>query len=621
MPSRNGVISILQSEDGVLRGIEPAGGAGGFVIGANIAGVAPFLTGHPFADLVKVSECWTIASGTGNYAIDIEDKVTQIDSGLVLTKWISESTIDADVPPGGEYRVRWTGTGQVSAGVAGNPNLYTAWQSPIAGVGEFTFTFPENQQLHLAVQEGTILSLECVSAVDYATYDAGQIFRQGWLDHVLTSNNRIIRILTNSNYESTTAVRTLPTSLTYGGMKNTESMLQLEAGSKSYQIPWEVACAMANTLDADLAINAPAFADRQYIRDIGQIINDNLEPHRRVFVELANETWNPGAAFYENQQRVGMANVPKVTLSLTPGGNSVSSVGHGFLEGELFRVMFSPATGAIPEFGNFWFTNQFTLRAINVTPDTFDVILDSDSSVATIPTDVTEVYAWKESDYVATSATLEDIDFNTGTKSLELWDDIKSSFTNPGRVKEIIGTQHDFLTRSLNRTGPNGTNGRYDFISLGPYFGLEHAVPAWESGDTLSDMLADGIIDVDITLVAIDDHLSAGYLPHKIFCYEGGQHYITDNITIPVGGDETALRAEAQVAFTDLNNSAEMATLYQRLHEGLADRGVWGGCTAKSLVSIWSVFGFWYATQTEDEVFNPAALLMANYGGVVAPTT
>ncbi len=621
MPSRNGRISIRPSADGVLRGIEPQGGAGGFVIGANTSGIARYLTNWPYADVVKCSDCWEFYSGSGNVTVDLEDRVTAIDAGIILSKSTITSSVDTDVPPGGEYRVRWTGTGEVSAGVPGNVNAYTGWNTPTAGSGEFTFTLTENNDLSLFVREGTILSLECVSAVDYTNYDSGQIFRQSWLTNMLALNNRIIRPLTNSNYEQEFTQRTTTTSLTYGGIKNLETGFQDEEGARSYQIPWEVMCEIANSLDCDLAINLPAFASADYITQVGSVIDQNLEPHRRVFVELANETWNSGPAFYENQQRIGMRDVPKITLSLTPGSNTASSPSHGFLEGETFRVMFSPNTGRIALFDSPYFTNQFLLRAVNVTQDSFDVVFDSDSSPAVAPTDVTEVYAWKTSDYPGNaSATIEDIDYNTGTQSVVVWDLFSSSFRNPGRIKEIVGSQHDWVARSLNRTGASGTNGRYDYLSLGPYFGLESATQAWESGDTLSDMLTDGLVDVNITLQAMDDHITAGYLPYKIFCYEGGQHYLNTFITIPQGGDEAALQAEAHTEFTTLNNSSEMATMYQTLHEGLADRGIWGGCTAKSLVNPWSEFGYWYALQTEDETFTPTTALMAGYDGVVEPT-
>lgn len=623
--ARNGTISIRPSEDNIMRGREPGGSHYGYLVGANNSGTAPFSTNWPYCDAVKNSYCWQIHSGSAAYTINRQDQITALSSGLVLKKWVIEppEIVGATVPKFGSYRVRWTGTGDISAGNSVSPTSHNAYVSPTSGSGEFTFTLPSGQSLWLYARNGTILTLECVHSEDIATYDGGQIWRQDWLDTISSFNQRIIRILVTQDYIDEGSKRTLPSALSYiSRQDHTTGLLNEDNGIQGLHMPWEVQCDLANKLNVDLAIVLQPFYTNSYIAEIGQIVDQNLEPSRRVFCETPNETWNEGGEYFIGCQWMGLLNVPKTLLTLTPGSNTVVSPGHTFTNGTTFRTILSPNSGVFGSGESVFDPCRYTLRATNVTSGGFDMVLDSTSAAAIPEAGLTEVYAYKLSDNGGQGLTsYTNVDYGTGQWAVDAWDSFKTHFANPGRVKEMIGTQQGWVERTLNRIGINGTNGRYDFISHGAYFGMGDVggVYLWESGDTLEDMLADGEASVDNTLASFDAVIAAGVPANKLFCYEGGQHYLCQYITIPPGGNVSALRAEAQTAFELLNHSEEMGLLYARLHQGLADRGVYGGCTANGAINPWGLSGFWYAIEYEGDAIDPRVQVMIDYNGVVEP--
>ena len=56
--------------------------------------------------------------------------------------------------------------------------------------------------------------------------------------------------------------------------------------------PWEVMVDLANQSNSDLWINVPISADDTYIRNLAELILQNLNPDRALYFELGNEVWN-----------------------------------------------------------------------------------------------------------------------------------------------------------------------------------------------------------------------------------------------------------------------------------------------------------------------------------------
>jgi len=85
--------------------------------------------------------------------------------------------------------------------------------------------------------------------------------------------------------------------------------------TKRNGVPVEVIVALANTLQRDMWVNMPHYADDEYIKAFAEYVASNLDQALKTYVELSNETWNPGflGHFYVEQQGIdaGLNTVPE----------------------------------------------------------------------------------------------------------------------------------------------------------------------------------------------------------------------------------------------------------------------------------------------------------------------
>lgn len=59
-------------------------------------------------------------------------------------------------------------------------------------------------------------------------------------------------------------------------------------------VPVEVLVSLANTLNRDIWVNMPHYADDNYIHSFSKHLADNLNNSIKTYIEYSNETWNPG---------------------------------------------------------------------------------------------------------------------------------------------------------------------------------------------------------------------------------------------------------------------------------------------------------------------------------------
>ncbi len=80
---------------------------------------------------------------------------------------------------------------------------------------------------------------------------------------------------------------------------------------------------LANEVGADPWINIPERASDDYVRQLARMLAANLNPERKVYIEYANEVWNPGfsAAGYAAQQ--GQALWPEMNETAARQGYTV----------------------------------------------------------------------------------------------------------------------------------------------------------------------------------------------------------------------------------------------------------------------------------------------------------
>lgn len=79
-------------------------------------------------------------------------------------------------------------------------------------------------------------------------------------------------------------------------------------------VPVEVIVSLANTLQRDMWVNMPHYADDEFISSFADYVSQNLDQSLKSYVEYSNETWNPGflGHFYVEEQGIeaGLNTVP-----------------------------------------------------------------------------------------------------------------------------------------------------------------------------------------------------------------------------------------------------------------------------------------------------------------------
>lgn len=603
--AQNG-LGIIQPINGVMNGLNPLGLASGYLVGANIPGAAgePWITGKPFKDLLKMSLGWSVRTA-GNFTLDNQDRVVSIDSGTVLEKLtVLGENGDSQVPPAGNYRVRFSGGAQVAVGNGASETQYAAYNSS----GEFTVSLPSSADIYFYVTgPGALNTLECVHVDDVADFDAGNPWRDAWFNAQANLGLSIIRYLRTAFWCTDISQLTTPAAISYTGDRHGTTFLHNDNGSHTLTVPWSLMADLANRLGTHLAINIPVLGGDAMVAEIGRIVSTNLNTSRLNFAEIGNESWNQADPYREIGFAVGSASLPKLSVTLIPGSNVVTAPGHNFSEGERFRAFFNPASDVRPVWPSPWQTHTSILRAVNVVAGTsFEAVLDSDGTTpANADTDVTAAFVVRIQDIGSDDVTIEMIDHGHGQEAVRLWDLYKSQNVNAQNVRECMSTQQGWRARTDDRVGPNGSNGRYDFITPGCYWNINDTYTA---GDDNAAMYAKGVVSVDNVLAQFDDLIANGYAADQIWCHEGGQHN--------VGVD-----AEMTTAFLNFSRSAEQGTLNLRLHQGLADRGVYGGCSVPGAVFQWGDSGSWSAYEYESQTLHPRNQIIADFNGVIPPTS
>jgi len=74
-------------------------------------------------------------------------------------------------------------------------------------------------------------------------------------------------------------------------------------------VPWEYVVEYANTVGVDIWINVPVSATDDYVRQLAQLLNRQLGAEHTIYVEYANEVWNPGVSIYYWNKRKAKASV------------------------------------------------------------------------------------------------------------------------------------------------------------------------------------------------------------------------------------------------------------------------------------------------------------------------
>lgn len=255
-----------------------------------LAGVNDWSTQQPFLNIMKTARPWMghlPRQFGGATHQDLEDAGYLDDHGwpiekppelgsigtMLLTDLPSEATSLA-----GTYVLRFDGNGILELGgraqnVRYKKNLITFDFTPGPGGVDLRI-----QRTDRARKGDHIRNITIVKEEHIAAFDAGAVFNPLWLDRLM--GFRAVRfmdwMLTNDSTQSKWDDRPQVDDYTY----------------TRQGVPLEMMLELANRIGVDAWFNMPHLADDDYVRRFAEMVESQLWPDLRAYVELSNEVWN-----------------------------------------------------------------------------------------------------------------------------------------------------------------------------------------------------------------------------------------------------------------------------------------------------------------------------------------
>ncbi len=252
--------------------------------GINLSPVHDFSTEFAFVDAFKQSRTWishnadgsggwdsgvAIPTGENGYPLTIpyDDGVNPPQAVRALLLWDL-----ADPFPSGVYRLIVEGEGQVSLefGASGS---FDCPVDTMVSVSESLAI-----RIDASSEENPISDIKFIRP-DYVDAALSQTFTDGLLEFLEAF--QVIRFMdwlrTNDSPVSEWGDRSLPYYYTQ----------TLNTG-----VAWEYVVQLANETEKDIWINIPHQADDDYVTQLGNFLEENLNPDSRIYLEYSNELWN-----------------------------------------------------------------------------------------------------------------------------------------------------------------------------------------------------------------------------------------------------------------------------------------------------------------------------------------
>lgn len=161
---------------------------------------------------------------------------------------------------------------------------------------------------------------------------------------------------TNNSTQTNWSDRTPPTSFITTG---------------STGVPYEDMIALANEAQTNMWINIPALATPTYVQDLAQLIQANLDPNLKVYVEYSNETWNGGFSAYSQILAAAQSN-PLVTATSNFDKVAEQSAYMEIQDGGIFKTVFgSSSAQVIPVLAGWAYGSSYQQAALQWVQSTY----------------------------------------------------------------------------------------------------------------------------------------------------------------------------------------------------------------------------------------------------------
>jgi hypothetical protein len=209
---------------------------------------------------------------------------------------------------------------------------------------------------------------------------------------------------------------------------------QQQTPARAAGVAWEYAIDICNLTGKDMWLNIPIAASDDYILQLALLLQQNLNPDSRIYIEISNEVWNPLFTQYRYNREAA--------------ADEVLNQGEPYLN-------HPTVTGANPE--NTWALRR-QLRRLYDTIQIFAGVFGSDQ----INNRIRGVYAWWTINPTQYYGALAWFQMNLGEPKDYIWAIAKTNYYNdekaradedPASVVEVMRNDSDagrYYTRRLN---------------------------------------------------------------------------------------------------------------------------------------------------------------------------
>jgi hypothetical protein len=268
----------------------------GLSLGMNAAGVANWLSGRPFANMMYYGYKWDVYDTQTPTALSA---VASQQQGLLTTTLPSDQfymTVN-DIPTAngspnaaGTYTVL-NPDGLLFKVFTPGGTDYTTWSTST----RVTFNYTTGR-MAIAVQgsvTNTNGNLAIIIPGHETSWNQGNIWNSEFLDFYRTGNLKMLRAMDILNsmwrLDSEWTERSLPGKLTFNPRTT---------GNSQAIVPWEHVIDLASRLNIPLMINVPARASASYVTQLATLFAQQYPSNLQLYIEgVGNEIWNTASAF------------------------------------------------------------------------------------------------------------------------------------------------------------------------------------------------------------------------------------------------------------------------------------------------------------------------------------
>ncbi len=257
-------------------------------VGVNLSPYAYWEPSFPFINVANIGGGWISTNGIQwsddrEIPLDSRGYPTALESGQIARSLIF--THNGAQYPTGTYRLRWQGNGDVRL-VSGNDAQLIQQQ---AQERLYEVTDTSNLGLLLEIHETDPQDpVHGISVIPMEFENEPSRFHPRYVDDLQSYG--VLRFM---DWNATN-------NPTVGGNADWSQRNQLDnAHWDWYQgIPYEVQAELSNHMQQDLWLTVPHAANDDYVHHLAELIEQQLDPTLRVWVEFSNEAWNPQFAQY-----------------------------------------------------------------------------------------------------------------------------------------------------------------------------------------------------------------------------------------------------------------------------------------------------------------------------------